>query len=319
MPSWILPGRKDAPITRYKAILEKSFAYSRTFNQRNPEYNWYSLWNQTLSDLVSDIPNVIVAPQYPVWFIPQNDEEIEEDEGDGDGNDPEEIEVTIGGSHHSRHAECTLLEVDDEDGVDADVSFASTTPEKDAKSVIVDFAIINLSAVPLHQPRQKVRYGGWKITQANVGLLVEIKRFVSRGLTDAESKKALEGRIIEAHDDLVTQAAHLFLQDEGKDSVLAIAAAGISSMHFRHTCHDSYPLIGLYWCSTKISRGDVKKSMRTFRELDTTYQGSDSNIDNEELKWSSLLRLDLARSNDRLHTIYKSLKESGVLRTPGDV
>src|SRR5258705_347386 len=101
MPSWILPGRKDVPTTRYKAILGTSFAFSYKFNPRNLEYHWYPLWDQTLSDMVWDVPNLIVAPQYPVWFVPQDDEDGGEDEGvtdddkeyegDGSGGDPEEV------------------------------------------------------------------------------------------------------------------------------------------------------------------------------------------------------------------------------------
>ncbi|OAX31899.1 hypothetical protein K503DRAFT_870435, partial [Rhizopogon vinicolor AM-OR11-026] len=107
MPSWTLPGRKDAPNMRYKAILETSFAFSYTFNPRNLEYHWYPLWNQTLSDMVSDVPNVIVAPQYPIWFVPQDDEVGNEDErdkdddkeyeDDGSGGDPEEVPIVSEG------------------------------------------------------------------------------------------------------------------------------------------------------------------------------------------------------------------------------
>jgi hypothetical protein len=39
-------------------------------------------------------------------------------------------------------------------------------PEKDARgTVIVDFAVINLSAVPPNQPKQKIRYGGGRLPQ----------------------------------------------------------------------------------------------------------------------------------------------------------
>lgn len=322
MPSWILPGRRNSPKMRYKALLEKSFAFSRTCNPRNLEYQWYPLWDQTLSDLVSEVPNLIVAPQYPVWFVPQDNDEVDDDDDDedddGHSSDPEEILINIGESHTER----TLLEDDDEGEEVADVSFASTMPEKGARGVIVDFAVINLSAVPLNHPKQKIRYGGWRITAANIGLLVEVKRFASRSLTGAELEEALEGRISEAHEDLIDQAAYLFLQDEGKESVLAIAAAGNSSTRVYNTYHDRHPLIGPWWCSTKIKRDDVKRVMALLAEKDPTYQGhanSRLGAGPVQLKWSSLLRLDVARSNNRLHTVYNSLKEIGVLETPVDV
>jgi len=308
--------RSNAPILHYKAILEKSFAFSRTFDPRNLEYHWYPLWNQTLSDLVSRVPNLIIAPQYPLWFVPQGDEEIEDDGNSDDENDPEEVKASIRGSR----TESTVLEGDDDDQVVADMSFASesTMPEKYAKSVIVDFAIINLGGVPLQQ-KQNTHYGGWRITRADVGLLVEVKRFASRSLTpaSAELEKALELRISEAGDDLINQAAHLFLQDEGKDFVLAIAAAGNSSTHVHRTHHDHHSLLGLYWRSTKIYRDDVKETMIDIQELDPTYQVHARK--DVRLEWSSLLRLDLAQSNDHLQTIYNSLTEYGVLQTPGDV
>ena len=230
MPSWILPGRSNARITRYKAILEKSFAFSQTCNPRNLEYHWYPTWNQVLSDLVIDVPNLIVAPQYPIWFVPQNDEENgdasdpEETEDDEDISDPEQIQDD--GDNGGADDPEEMVVSDDEDHVMADVSFASTLPEKGAKSAIVDFAIIHLTAVP--QPKHTTRYNGWRITQANVGLLVEVKKFASRSLTGAELEHAVQGRIAGARDDLINQAAHLFVQDECKDSVMAIAAAGNS-------------------------------------------------------------------------------------------
>ncbi|OAX34399.1 hypothetical protein K503DRAFT_774595 [Rhizopogon vinicolor AM-OR11-026] len=303
MHSWILPGRRDAPKMRYKAILERSLAFSRTCNPRNLEYQWYPLWDQTLDDLVTDVSNLIVAPQYPVWFVPQDDEEVEEeeegegeDEDDGRGGDPEEIITSIG---ESNPEESTALEDDDAGEEVADVSFASTMQEKSTKSVLVDFVIINVNGVPRRQKNS--RYGGWRITRANVGLLVEVKRFVSRSLTGVELEKALEARVSEAHEDLITQAAHLFLQEEDKDSVLAIAAAGP------------------WWCSAKINRDDVKMVMHRLASKDPTYQAHTSGAAALQLNWSSLLRLDVARSNDRSRIIYNSLKGIGVLETPVNV
>ncbi|OJA17118.1 hypothetical protein AZE42_02598 [Rhizopogon vesiculosus] len=307
MPSWTLPGRKDAPNMRYKAILETSFAFSYTFNPRNLEYHWYPLWNQTLSDMVSDVPNVIVAPQYPIWFVPQDDEDGDEDErdkdddmeyeDDGSGGDPEEIHIMSG---ESLSKESTVLEADNMGEDVAEVSFALTVPEKDARGVIVDFSVINLSGVPLKQPGGKMRYGGWRITAANIGLLVEVKSFVSRSLTSAELEKAIRARITAACDDLIRQAAYLFLQDPNKDSVLAIAA------------------VGQWWCNTKINRGDVNHIMQLLAAKDPLFQINFGPAV-VPLKWTKVLRLGVAPSNDRLRTIYNSLKSIGVLETPVDV
>lgn len=112
--------------------------------------------------MVSDVPNLIVASQYPVWFVPQDDDDgVEDDdkeyEDDGCGGDPEEVLMARG---ESRPEGGAVLE-DDQTGEElAEVSFALTMLEKDARGVVVDFSIINLCGVPLNQPRSKIRYGG---------------------------------------------------------------------------------------------------------------------------------------------------------------
>jgi hypothetical protein len=57
---------------------------------------------------------------------------------------------------------------------------------------------------------------------------VLVKRFVSRGLRGKEFVEKRDLQIAEASDDLLKQAAHLFLRPENKDqdSVLVIAATG---------------------------------------------------------------------------------------------
>jgi hypothetical protein len=71
-----------------KSCLETSYAFSRTFNSRNLEFYWYPLWCHTLFVLVENVPNLIVAPQFPLWFVMQNDQL----EGADDGDDPEEVD-----------------------------------------------------------------------------------------------------------------------------------------------------------------------------------------------------------------------------------
>lgn len=169
------PRTDPEPLLPHKARLETSYAFSRTFNPRNLEFLWYPLWCQTLFDLAASVPNLIVAPQFPVWIIRHHDNEHEDA---NEGDDPEEIEEIQGEEQHNEPEEG-----DYEDGA-GDISFASTVPEKKAEGVLVDFAILSLRAVP--QPKEKLRYGGWRITGASVCLLVELKRFVNRSLKDDE-------------------------------------------------------------------------------------------------------------------------------------
>ncbi|KAG1885033.1 hypothetical protein F4604DRAFT_1729131 [Suillus subluteus] len=294
--SWILPGRVNNPLIRYKTILETSLAFSRTLNPRNVEFLWYPLWDQTLSDLVADVSNLIVAPQFPVWFVP-----VDDPEGENDGDDPEEILVHPFEREDSDSESAASENQDDHEqfGIGAgDISFTSTVPEKDAASVIVDFVILHVTAVAQPQPVLKARYGGWRITAASVGLLVEVKRFCSRSLAGDELEAEILSRVVEASADLVNQAAHVFLQDPNRDSVLALAAAGP------------------YWRSAKIHRTEVYGTMHNLATKDPNYQAPGEYRPDKEPKWNSIIRVDLARSRDRLRTIHNNLVNMGVLGIP---
>lgn len=231
MSSWLLPGRKNDAMMRYKVILQQSFAFSVIFNSRNMEYYWYPVWGQTLSDLAADIPNLIVGPQYPVWFVPEDAEDDQGDECDDNNvaDDPEEVKI-----RESNTEESPSHDIDDElgesEGGELEISFACTVPEKDARTALVDFAVIHVNGLP--HPQQKSRYGGWRITAAEVSLLVEVKKFASRRLTGEEFNDELDERVSEAREELVLKAAHLFIQYPNQDSVLALAAAGNLSIYF---------------------------------------------------------------------------------------
>ncbi|KAG1838253.1 hypothetical protein F4604DRAFT_1962097 [Suillus subluteus] len=280
----------------HKARLETSYAFSRTFNPRNLEVLWYPLWCQTLFDLVTDVPNLIVAPQFPVWITRQHDDELEDAD---DGDDPEEIKDIVKGEK----AAAAKIQVpragnEPEEGdhyeVGAgDISFASTVPEKEAVGVLVDFAILSLGAVP--QPKEKLRYGGWRITGANVCLFVELKRFASRSLKDDELNAEIYTRVQEARFDLVNQAGYLFIKDETKNSVMVIAAAGP------------------FWSGATIHRDDIKLTMHLLSTDDPSYQPSGEEFADEVLKWNKIIRLDGASSalasEARLRTVCKKMRE----------
>jgi hypothetical protein len=61
---FVLPGIRADP-TRVKAlIILAAFAYSRVWNRRRLECQFYGLWTQILSDLLFDLaPNVFLVPQ----------------------------------------------------------------------------------------------------------------------------------------------------------------------------------------------------------------------------------------------------------------
>ncbi|KAG2126789.1 uncharacterized protein EDB93DRAFT_1109574 [Suillus bovinus] len=119
-------------------------------------------------------------PQFPVWIVKHNGQL----EGADDGDVLEEVEERAAQGEEDV-AVGTQVPGDNEEGEGdhepdseaGDMSFASTVPEKSAESVLVDFAIVRLTAVP--QPEEKSRCGGWRITAASACLLVEVKRFAN--------------------------------------------------------------------------------------------------------------------------------------------
>ncbi|KAG1725190.1 hypothetical protein EDB19DRAFT_2043327 [Suillus lakei] len=287
-----------------KACLETSYAFSRTFNSRNMEFYWYPLWCQTLFDLVASAPNLIVAPQFPVWIVKHNDQL----EGADDGDDPEEVEELERTAQGERGVaggiQVTGNEVEEEGDHEpevgaGDISFASTIPENDTESVLVDFAVVSLTAVA--QSEEKIRYGGWRITAATACLLVEVKRFASRSLKNDELDADIKLHIEEARSDLMVQAGLLFLQDETRDSVMVIAAAGP------------------YWSGTTIHRDNVKYTMDLHSSNDPNYQPPGKQHLDKKPKWNKILRLDgassAAASEARLRTICKKMRGVGDQKT----
>ncbi|KAG1720479.1 hypothetical protein EDB19DRAFT_1964633 [Suillus lakei] len=315
-PSWILPGQVINPVMKDKAILETSLTYSHTFNSRNIEFPWYALWAQTLSDLVADIPNLIVAPQFPVWFVPIHDEHEDED----DGNDPKEIIQLPEEQPKGPEQNAPGNQADDKEvgcGV-GDVSFASTVPEKDADQVVVDFVILHLMAVA--QPQRRVHYGGWRITAVNIGLLVEVKWFVSRSLEGKEQEDEIIEHIAHARDDLIDQAAHVFIKHPKKDFMLAIAASGncpyhLSAVHVMTVILQVHIGAALQFTVPKSLRPCTSLLRRT-RVIKPLTKNQPTN---HKPNWNRVIRVDLASSRNCLQTIYNSLKTMGGLGTPVDV
>ncbi|KAG2047933.1 hypothetical protein BDR06DRAFT_1024769 [Suillus hirtellus] len=285
MPPRIPPAARNNAVMQYKAILATSLAFSRTFNSRNLEFHWYPLWNQILYELVADIPNLVLAPQFPVWFVPDDDDgDGDDDEDENDGDDPEEIISQPPEEQPTKEApenQDNPNEDDDEAAAAAaaagDISFASTVPQKDAEEVIVDFVILHLKTVAQPQPELKTRYGG--------------------SLAGENQTTEIVSRIMEACSDLVEQAAYVFVQNPNTDSVCAIAAAGP------------------YWCSAIIRPINAYEVMHRISAKDPSYQAPGEQRPDEDPhpKWNDILRVDVQRSRDRLQTIYRSLKRMGVM------
>lgn len=250
-----LPGHSDHPHTLLKAELATSTAYSATINPRNLEYFWYIAWDGICHDLVADIQNAVVAPQFPLWFEPQtNDDGDEEDDDDDydddDANDDEDDIVGEEESHSSRssldgpiangepagldHPINTTtypsgnVDIDADEIIQAESPSARSTSAPNAATRLPDFLIAILE-MEMRDVARRFAYGGvFKARLIKIGALLEIKACVHRSLHDCplERKKELETHLGDGQQGLLEQAAHLFLNHPDQNSVIGIAASG---------------------------------------------------------------------------------------------
>ena len=174
-----------------KSRLLKSLSASYRFNRRNMENPWYGVWVLELQKLVEPFNNLVVAPQYTLWYTMPEDEpdvepiqEVDEDavsEIDFEGNDLDEGRTHESDSDDSedeldllRHKdesddELDLLRDEDESSEpfddqdpaalntqqDPDTSITEslmTIPDGSAPQLTPDFAILHILAVKLMYP-----------------------------------------------------------------------------------------------------------------------------------------------------------------------
>src|SRR5882762_4030714 len=76
-----------------KYAVGKSFCSSFRHNSHNLERPWYGPWCQVLTDLTQQFDNMVVVPQFPLWFIQQDEDSDEEESGDNDPNGMDELNV----------------------------------------------------------------------------------------------------------------------------------------------------------------------------------------------------------------------------------
>ncbi|KAG2133613.1 uncharacterized protein EDB93DRAFT_1254827 [Suillus bovinus] len=251
-----------------KTILGTSYARSRKFNSRNLEHYWYPLWAQTFSDLVANAPKLIVAPQFPIWFVDNHGSQQSQDDSEDDG--PEDM-VEIA---QTKQDDSGAIEAES-GAVDSSVLSKLTVPQRKANQVVVDFAIIHL------MPQQEDD-GEWEIAEASVVLLVEVKRSVSRSVQDDNLDAKVLEQLTKAQNDLKKQAAHLFLSDENKQSIQVISAAGP------------------YWSTTTINRADVQFTMQ---DLSADFEPFQELVDNP-LDWTVPVRIGSEDSDAGLDNIF---------------
>ncbi|KAI0058473.1 hypothetical protein BV25DRAFT_1830140 [Artomyces pyxidatus] len=325
----LIPGLTK--ITRLTASLANSLGVSRTFNRRNLEHYWYPLWCRLLIDLVADCPNLIVCPQFPVWVILREDDDdgLDDDASEGDHDEDvaptaaeleedaaqeqrrvaralkkarnrakqadrehREKRATRGAASASPSAPSKKFSVSKRAPRVSGASSGATVPGKDATGVVVDFAIVHVTAETIKaKSKAEKRYGGWRITTENVPLLVEIKRRPKRHLSGAALKNAIGDKIEEGIDDIIIQAAYVFATRPHILKIRAIVAAGP------------------FWTSAILVRNKHFDRQAIIPEQDRNFVASEEGA--VAPHWTIPLELYTKASDKRLQAIRKHMKDLG--------
>ena len=249
----------------------KSACSSFRFNQRNMENPWYGLWTIELLKLVESLNNIIIVPQYALWYTLEEESDIESIEGvdeDAVSEDDDQDEHEDKPNEDEDEDELDLFRDPDERPVsitheepdiskcpsieqDPDISFAEslrTIPDGSAPQIIPDFVALHILAKKLEfssDPRRKRRYerrAGYRIIHECCPLVVEIKSFPKRHLTLKTFNRKLSIRLNWAIQDLGYQCYHLFKMYEHALRTVVIAASGD------------------YWTYRIVTRADVPRA-----------------------------------------------------------
>ncbi|KAH7903488.1 hypothetical protein BJ138DRAFT_1107629 [Hygrophoropsis aurantiaca] len=299
-------------------MLAKSFGFSRTFNTRNIEFFWYSLLLHALVDLTSDLPGLLIFPQFPAYvneefYATHLQGDIEGDEDRGIEN-IEGFDVALNLDHNIQLArdiegdEDNILEnlegfdalnlddqvapetLDDEidtflNNPEQDFSTASmhTIPARKAKGVLTDYALIY--TLTKEDPKgHSARYGGIRITRAKVTLIVEQKRFCSRSLDTAAAEKAMTRLLAMAQQQASDQAAYFFIQYPDTKEIIALAVCGP------------------FWRNATLTPAHVAQRIAEIK------RDPNANLVLETPEvWRRALRLDLKDSRNRFGQIHEEL------------
>jgi hypothetical protein len=111
-----------------KSKLLKSLSASFRFNSRNMENPWYGLWALELQKLADPFNNLVIVPQYTLWFTISEDEpdyepiqEVDDDavsENDFKEDDPDELKLPKKRTHESVDSDDELDLLKQQDGSD---------------------------------------------------------------------------------------------------------------------------------------------------------------------------------------------------------
>lgn len=272
-----------------KCQVAKSFCSSYRYNSRNLEGLWYGPWCQVLSDLVDHFNNLIVIPQFPMWFTPGDDESEEsEDEQGSAGDDIDEMDLFVEErDHDEQDVEHRELHQNETDIGNTTSDSIGTLADGTAAELFPDFAVIHLLAKRLPQGHPRFRsLGGIKITHECCPIVVENKKFPRRRLTGDEFRNAADVLLYEAREQLGMQCYHLFQKYPHSITTIAIAAAGD------------------LWTCRKVRRDEVPRPAGDHMDTD----GWDGLI------WRPYVRLGSVESDVMLEEIHDTLKLKSALK-----
>jgi hypothetical protein len=280
-----------------KVQISKSFCLSYRWNVRNLERLWYGHWNTTLLHLTESFENMIVVPQFPLWFRPEDEEsDVEDDEGAASGRSDGEDELNLFLYEEERDPDEHQSVVQDEWKMDDDRETADAscleleeanlttdslvTLPGDAAELFPDFVIIHLLAkrLPRYHPRFE-RLSGLRITHQCCPVVMEIKRHPSCRLRGSDFRRALIPFLNQAKSDLAYQCYHLFEQYPHAVSTIAMAAAGD------------------YWTHLTVYRHHVPSPVGDLLDISIW----------DTLDWPDYVVLGTAESNMRLGEIHDAL------------
>jgi hypothetical protein len=222
------------------------------------ENHWYGLWALELQRITEPFNNIIVVPQYALWFaMPEEEPEFEEvEEIDEDAISEVSDDDGMGGDEVNPEPDDSEDELDcfrDKDEStepikdnnldtlgrrleqDPDTSIAEslfTIPDGSAPQLTPDFVALHILAKELNMPttallvRRYERRAGYRITHECCPLVMEIKSFPKRGLKPARLSREVFARLADARQDLGFQCYHLFKKYEHTHRTLVVAASG---------------------------------------------------------------------------------------------
>jgi len=153
---------------------------------------------------------MVVVPQFPLWFIQQDEDSDEEESGDNDPNGMDELNVIGQRDGDEQDSKLGDVEGDAEIG-NITTDLVGTITGSDTAELLPDFILLHL--LVKHLPANHPCFSqlcGMVITHECCPIIVENKKAPSRQLVGILLTRAVDALLAEAQEQLGTQCHHLF-------------------------------------------------------------------------------------------------------------